>query len=202
MRDIEKVNNKTLITSVVIDEFDENVKIANARRATAYIQNKCRIPKKYQNDNYDFNAKGQLIDIHSGKVVVKNSRTAGKPRYRKVNGNDIYNGNINTHARANLVRNIHNYFIPYLKDIKLPDDINIYPLTLELIFKMHDKGKFNIDNDNKWIWRKCIQDTLTELKIISDDNNDIINRNEEETLFIPEDQAQQLIINLYGRSND
>lgn len=192
---------RKLLLTIVIDNFSEYIQIAKSRRPTYYIQNKCRIPKKYMDDErYVYNNKGQLIDLENGGVtVVKNSRSAGTPRYKKINGQDIYNGNISRQARASLVRNIHNYFVPFLQDINLDIDIDNYPLCMELVFRVHDKGKFNIDNDNKWIWRKCIQDTISELKIWDDDNLNIINRNEEETILIPDDEDQKLIINFYGR---
>lgn len=191
---------RKILTSIKIEDFSEYIQIAKARRATYYIKGKCRLPKKYDNNpEYGFNNKDQLINLETGVSVIKNSRSAGTPRFKKINGQDIYNGNISRQARASLVKNVHNYFIPILKDLELPKDLDEYPLTMELIFKVHDKGKFNVDNDNKWIWRKCIQDTISELGKWEDDNNYILNRNEEETIFIPEDQGQELIINFYGQ---
>lgn len=192
--------SKKLLLSVNIKDFSEYIEISKARRATAYIKNKCRLPKKYDNSDYIFNKKDQLINKETGQLIIKNSKSAGKPRYKKINGQEIYNGNISRQARASLVKKIHEYFKPLLKDVEIPVDLSLYPLTLELLFYIKDMGKNNIDNDNKWIWRKCVQDTLTELGKWPDDNNYIINRNEEETILIPEDEEQELIINIYGQS--
>ena len=131
--------------------------------------------------------------------MVSTPKAAGTPRLVKVNGQDIYNGNISRQARASLVKAIHNYIRPYLTDIPVFEDIEKFPLTLELLFYVKDQGKSNIDTDNKWLWRKCIQDTITELNKWSDDNVYISSRNEEETILIPDDQEQKLIINIYGK---
>jgi len=195
---IERKERNKLV-SVEIDNFSEYIEISKKRLAKPYVKGKCRIPKKYQNDNYVFNKKGILVIKETGQVVVKNTRTVGKPRYKKVNGQDIYNGSVTRQSRSGLVKKIHEYFIPLLKDIPKFEDIDQFPLTLELIFYVHDKGKFNVDNDNKWIWRKCIQDTITELKLWPDDNVNVVSRNEEETILIPDTEDQKLIINIYGK---
>lgn len=176
------------------------IQLSKSRRATYYIKDKGKLPKKYSDSSrYQFGEKDRLYDMETGKLVVKNIRSVGTPRYKKLNGQDIYNGNISRQARATLVKSVQEKFKPILDPIVLPDDPEEYPLTLELIFKMHDKGRRNIDNDNKWIWRKCIQDTLSVMGKWKDDNNYIISRNEEETILIPEDESQKLIINFYGR---
>lgn len=194
---------KELLVSKTIEDFSEYIKISQARRAKPYIQGKCRLPKKYDTPDYHWVKKGKnvvLARVSDGLVLTANSKSAGTPRYKKVNGQDIYNGNVSRQARASLVKAIHQYFIPYLKDIPKFDDIDKFPLTLELQFLLHDNGKNNIDNDNKWIWRKCIQDTLTELGIIPDDNPHIMSKNSEETIFINPEVPQQLIINIYGNT--
>ena len=63
-------------------------------------------------------------------------------------------------------------------------------------------GKHNIDNDNKWPWRKWLQDTMVELGIIPDDNLQYINDNRETTYLLPnEDEVEQKMeIIVYGES--
>lgn len=198
----EKEREKLL--SIEIDNFSEYIEVSKKRRSKPYIQGKCRVPKKYLGSDYHWVKKGKffvLARVQDGLILTSNSLSAGKPKYKKINGQEIYNGNISRQARASLVKKIHEYFIPILKDIPVFDDISQYPLTLELLFYIRDQGNNNIDNDNKWIWRKCIQDTISELKKWPDDNNYVISRNEEETILIPEDQEQKLIINIYGKSN-
>lgn len=190
-----------LLDSVKIDDFSEYIEVSKKRLPKPYIKGKCRIPKKYSDENiFGFDKKNRLIILQTGEVLFKNNKTIGTPRYKKVNGQNIYNGSQARQVRAALVKRIHEYFYPHLKNINIPKDLEVYPLTLELLFYVHDQGKFNVDNDNKWIWRKCIQDVITELGKWPDDNVNIISRNEEETILISEEESQKLIINIYGKA--
>lgn len=192
---------RILLDSVRIDDFSEYIEISKKRITKPYIKNKCRLPKKYLNsDIFIFDKKNRLINKETGEIIVKNKRTAGKPRYKKVNGQEIYNGNISRQARASLVKKIHGFLAPYLQNIKIPDNIDIYPLSIELLFYVNDLGKGTIDNDNRWIWIKCVRDTLTEIGKWVDDNNNIVSRDEFETILIPKEEPQSLIINIYGRT--
>lgn len=199
------ISERDKIVSIQIDGFSEYVQIAQKRNSKPYEQGKCRVPKKYLTEEYGWFKKGKktvLCRISDGLIMTSNPNTVGKPRYKKVNGQDIYNGNTSRQARSTLVKNIHNYLNNYILQIKDIVEIDLFPLTLEVLFYVYDQGKHNIDNDNKWIWTKCIQDTLVECGKIIDDNPHIISRNESETILIPEDQEQKLIINIYGRSRN
>ena len=90
----------------------------------------------------------------------------------------------------------------YLVDVKPIEDIEVFPLYIWIKFYIHDMGKHNIDNDNKWPWRKFFQDSLTEAGIIPDDNVQYINDNRETTYLIPEDQQQKMEIIIYGKGTD
>ena len=198
---MDKEREKLL--EITIDNFTEYVQLSKRRRAKPYIQGKCRVPKKYSTEEYHWVKKGRytvLARIEDGLILTANSKAAGTPKLKKGNGQDIYNGNISRAARATLVRAIHEYFEPYINQVDPITDIEAFPLTLEILYYVYDKGKNNIDNDNKWIWRKCIQDTFVQLGKLVDDNPHIISRNEEETILIPDDQEQKLIINIYGRA--
>lgn len=192
---------KVCMVQVELPDFTEYVNIAKKRRPKPYVKGKCRVPKKYSTEDYDWNAKGYLIRKLDGTVLVANSKTAGKPRNKKVNGQDIYNGHVTRQARATLVKAIHNYFHPYLSIITPIKEVERFPLTIKLIFYVKDQGKNNIDNDNKWIWLKCVRDTLTETGVISDDNPYIIDEDTLKTVLIPEEEEQKLIIEIYGNRN-
>lgn len=189
------------LVEIQISNYTEYVKLSNSRRIKPYVQGKCRVPKKYSGADYHWIKKGKLFvlaRVSDGIVLTSNPLAAGTPKMKKVNGQDIYNGNVSRQARASLVKALHNFFIPYISQLEPIKDIEQFPLTLELLFYIYDKGKNNIDNDNKWIYRKCIQDTLVECGVLGDDNPQYISRNEEETILIPDNQEQKLIINIYG----
>lgn len=178
--------------------FSEYVQVSKKRRAVPYIKGKCRLPKKYEKDIYSWNAKGYLVNNLTGEVVVRNARLAGTPREKKVNGQNIYNGNVSRQGRASLVKALHENFAKYLKDINPIIDIKHFPLGIHLIFKVHDKFKFNLDNDNRWIWEKAIQDTLVQEKVIPDDNPYIVWENLKRTILVPSEVEETLIVEIYG----
>lgn len=190
------------LISVEINNLQEKVKLSNKRRPVYYIKDKCRIPKRFQKEGYAFNDKNRLYNIDTGEVLYKNARSKNTPRYFTISGNSIYSSNFSRHARNNIIQSIHSYLKPYLVEIGDElKDFNKYPLSMELTFKVHDKGNQTQDNDNRWIWRKCIQDTLTQLGKWPDDNNHVINSNKETTLFIPDTEIPSLKIEIYGSSN-
>lgn len=198
------ISEREIISSIVIDDFSEYIKIAQKANSKPYEKDKCRVPNKYSTEEFGWVKKGRknvLTRLSDGVILTSNPGIAGKPRYKKVNGQDIYNGNVSRQSRASLVKNIHLYLHEFINKINKIENIELFPLTLEIMFYIHDQGKHNIDNDNKWIWTKCIQDTLVECEKIVDDNPHIVSRNESETILIPEDQEQKLIINIYGRKN-
>lgn len=196
---MKKSEERVKLCSIIINNYEESIKIANRTLPKPYFKGKSRIPKKYQGEDFGFDKRNRLINVKTGEVLVSNSRSAGKPRYFKVNGQDLYNGRINPMMRFSLVQKIHDYIDPYLSEVELPEDINNYPLILELLFYVHDKGRHSIDNDNKWLWVKIVRDSLTNQGKWPDDNNQYVNRDEYETIFIPDDEEQKLIINIYGR---
>lgn len=196
-----------LIREIVIDNFSEYIQTTAKIRPKPYIKGHCKLPLKYQNSNYEFRKVTfwgknieALVRKEDGLVVPSNSKTVDRPRIKKVNGQDVYNQNAMTFGRAKIVNILHDYFRDIL-NIEPISDINNYPLLLDLQFFVHDMGKQNIDNDNKWIWRKCIQDTLVENGIIPDDNVYNISKNSEETTLIPNTDSQKLIIRIYGQNS-
>lgn len=199
------LNNQTKLVTIEIPNFSEYIKKANKARELPYIKGKCRLPKMYDNDDYEWRKIkywGKHVEVivrkSDGLQMISNKLTANKPRLVKVNGQDIYNQRNNSFGRAFVSNTLHTYYKEYLKEVNPFEDLNNFPLCIELMFYIHDEGKSNIDNDNKWVWEKGFQDTLTELGIIPDDNCYVINRNEKETVLIPNDQEPKLVINIYG----
>lgn len=199
MGEIKEKEKKYQLLKHIEIPFSEYVQISKKRRAIPYIKGKCRVPKKFSNETvYDWNSKGYLYNKLTGEVLVRNNKSVGTPREQKVNGQNIYNGNVSRQARASLVKALHEKFAKYLKDIDPITDIKHFPLGIHLIFKVHDKFKFNLDNDNRWIWEKAIQDTLVQEKIIPEDNPYIIWENLKRTILIPNEIEETLIVEIHG----
>lgn len=203
-----KEGNKELFR-VTINNFSEYVTKTNKVRPKPYIEGKCRLPIKYQGDDYEWRKIkywGKIISARFHKdadmkdFLVSNSKTANKPREVKVNGQEVYNQRGGAFSRMVMRDILHSYFEEHFKNIKPIEDIEVYPIGLWIKFHIHDMGKRNIDNDNKWPWRKWAQDTLVDLKIIPDDNVNIINDNRETTYLIPDDQEQKLEIIVYSNA--
>lgn len=178
--------------------FSDYIRVAEKTRVKPYRKDKCRVPKKYQTEDYGWNSKGFLIRKSDGIIITANSKTAGKPREKKVSGQDIYNGHISSFARAFLVRSLHQRFAPFVRELEAITSLENFPLGVHLNFHVHDKGKNNLDNDNRWIWEKALQDTLVEHKIIPDDNPYIVWENVKRTILIAPEKEQSLVIEIYG----
>jgi len=190
------VIGRNKIHEIVINEFSQYIKISESRRVKPFLKGKRKIPKKYQNENFEFDSKGRLINLKNGTVVPSNPMVCGKPRYWKINGQDIYNQKIKFTDRAKIVGLLHEYFskplLAELKDFQFPERMGI-----RIIFHILDEGKNNIDNDNKWIYEKVIQDTMTQLNIIKDDNPYVIDENCKKTVFVEDQKDVKLIIEFY-----
>lgn len=191
------------IVKVTIPQFNDLVRIAEKRSVLPFKKDsKKKIPKKYQTDEYSWNGKGYLIHTKTGVVVAANAIMQGKPRDWRINGQDIYNQKVKQSARNAVMVKIHNKFIRPLREVQ-PIDPEQFPLTLRINFYVRDytkikfegKGRLkNIDNDNRWIYEKAVQDTMVELGILPDDNPKYINGNHKKTYFVETDEECRLEI--------
>ena len=194
------MNEDNNLVKIVIPNFSEYIRIAEARRAKPILKNsKRRLPIKYQTEDYIWNTKGQLIHAKTGSLVPANSITVGQPRDWRINGQDIYNQKIKHTTRGGIMQKMHTKFNEHLNKIEPLVD---FPVTLHLKFyiqdarKLNDKSK-NIDNDNRWIYHKVIQDCLRDLKKIPEDELDFINENRHKTYFVDSPEECRLEIHIY-----
>lgn len=94
----------------------------------------------------------------SGERVVSNTRSVGKPRMRKINGQDLWSG-IDHHMRNKLAKSIKIYFYEIFREKGLEKfNKEDYPLSINLTF-YGPLSEFDLDNHSLW-YRKCIQDAL------------------------------------------
>lgn len=205
------MEDKKELFKITINNFSEYIRKTQKVRPVPYIRGKCRLPKKYESEE-DFEWRkikywGRNVEARYEKgksdkeFLISNNKTANKERHVKVNGQEVYNQTGGSFNRAFMRDQLHNYFKKHLKDVKPIDDIEVYPLSIWIKFYIKDMGRHNIDNDNKWPWRKWFQDTAVEMGILSDDNLYIINDNRETTYLIPDDQEQKMEIIVYGNRN-
>lgn len=190
------------IVKLTIPKLNEFIRIAEKKSVKPFLKDsKKKLPKKYQTNDFKWDAKGRLVNRLTGLVVPSNPITAGKPRDWKMNGQDLYNQKVKHNARNAIMYKMHERFKGTLEELPILRD---FPLTLELNFYLLDLLKApgrerNIDNDNRWIYHKVIQDTMTELGKIPDDNPYYINGNITRTFFVDniEDTKLDIILSTY-----
>lgn len=157
----------TLLRTITYPKFLTHVKLAD-KAAPKYYKKGVQLPKKYQDtEKYVFCKKtDKLIRRSTGQFVIKNSATVGKPRYKKINGQEIYSGNMHHAVRTKMVNAIKDDARPYVKNVMPVTD---GPFRLEI--DMYDElGKGDWDLDNRWVYTKCLQDLLVKEKILPEDN--------------------------------
>lgn len=150
--------------------------------------------------------------------AITNNKFA-QNKFKKANGQLLYNQGINRFARAIFMENMHSYIIDFLKEIK---PINDFPIEVDLIFYLHKNYQYisirngevkfpkkkdvivSFDVDNiSGIWKKAIQDALTLSNVIMDDNAWLLRKTSEEVVFISteEQMSIDIIINKYLKNN-
>jgi|GEM_PF-3197287 len=163
-------SQKTRYEKIVIPGFTGYVKLADKIRPTYYKQGTKKIPKKYQGPQFVFKNK-KLFNTQTNEFVIANINRVNTPKYHRVNMNDIYSGNLHHFSRNKMMHELHEYFIHHLRDVK---EFLRFPLRVELQFHVVDKGKFNLDCDNMFLYLKAFNDSLTLSGLIPDDNPDYI----------------------------
>ena len=131
------------------------------------------------------------LPTHIAKT--NNSKTANK--YWKINNQAIYNGAVNTFARAIIVENMHHFIINSLPssvfDLKLDKIHHIHYIFHTVrnhgsitrrggkpcwkLVKEDYKSNWDLNNISD-IWIKTGNDALTIAGVIVDDNTDVIKR--------------------------
>lgn len=92
-----------------IPDYPTEIKVSESRRATYWSKGDV-LPKKYSDVKlYDFNTEGTLEEIATGEKVIKNAKTAGKPRMLTINAQKIYVG-IHHSVRSKIVNELHTIF--------------------------------------------------------------------------------------------
>ena len=155
------------MTEVRIPEYITHVQLAKARKPKYYKKGSATAnnrPAKYKTKHYKFNREGWLCSP-SGERVVANPKSAGTPRFLKINGQQLYSGNMNAMVRSKVVNEIKAFFGKYVKDLPAMK----VPVRLESDLYAPLAAK-NWDLDNQWIYHKCFLDALVAAGVIPDDN--------------------------------
>lgn len=146
--------------TIEIPLYLKYVQLSRARKPKHYTD-KDRIPKKLAHLSF---MAGFLRD-ELGQRVVKNVRCVGTPSLKKINGQDLYNGNMSPILRSKIVVAIKESFTKYV----LPVGPVQYPIRVSM--ELHTTmGNMIWDADNLWLYNKCFQDVLVDCGVIPDDS--------------------------------
>lgn len=122
--------------------------------------------------------------------VAKTKNKIEANKYWKINSQGIYNGAIGRFQRNIVVGNMHKYIIDELSSQEIPKITSSVQLQLDIFIPVNysdvrrvpstgiiswkppkeDYLPINDEDNIRWIWEKCIKDSLTKLKVWPDDN--------------------------------
>ena len=143
-----------------LPDYPVEVKVSERRRVQYWKKGE-NIPKKYQKDDYVYDKDGYLIDVVSKEKVVRNNKTAGKPRLLTINAQKIYVG-IHHSVRSKIVNELHELFNDAFKK-QLPKQILLNNAKIMITLHFYDVYSSKLpDLDNLAnLFVKCGIDCLT-----------------------------------------
>jgi hypothetical protein len=151
------------MVTIEIPEYITHVELSKRRKAKYYCKG-MKVPKKY--DKFKkFDLKGRLLGA-DGLPIVANPAVANKPRLQKINGQQLYSGNMNPMVRSKVVGIIKEFFHTFTTGI---EPITSLPIRVESDLYAPLAAK-NWDLDNQWIYHKCFLDSLVASGVVPDDN--------------------------------
>ena len=142
-----------------IPNYPRSVEVSKSRRPK-YYKIGDKIPKKFEADGYCY-VGGFLVDP-TGQKVVKNTKSAGTPRYISINAQAIYVG-LHHSVRSKIVDSLHSLFHETFKK-QLPATIDLTGKTVFIHLQFYDVVSAKLpDLDNLAnFFVKCGMDCLTK----------------------------------------
>jgi len=151
------------IVNIGIPNYITEVKTSNARRAKNFKEGN-KLPAKYEGNARYIWKNARLFDTETKLYVIKNPIAMGTPNYQSIAGNEIY-ARMHERVRMVIVKAIKENYLPYM-----PEKLDFkYPVALSMKIYTHPNF-LNWDVDNLWIYIKCFQDLLVDLKLIPGDD--------------------------------
>lgn len=149
-------------TEIIVDEYLTHVQLSKSRKAKYYRKGQ-KIPQKYSKFK-SYNHKGYLIGA-DGEPIIANPGVVNTPRMLKINGQQLYSGNMNPMVRSKVV----NVLKEFMSNC-IPDGLELgFPVRVESDLYAPLAAK-NWDLDNQWIYHKCFLDALVAKGCLPDDN--------------------------------
>lgn len=192
MKDIKF--NKQLLHTIEIVPYPDKVLLSKVRRPVYYnIKNATKTQLDKVGAKFYFNEKQLLINGDTLQPIVKNKRTVGKPRYWKVNFQQIWNQAITKQARANIIHKLEDLVRPSISKCPV---INVFPLAVELI--IYDTGIRQDVHNRGVVYHKVFADLLQQLGKIPNDTSEYINEAGRTVFIKVENESEvRMFYNIY-----
>lgn len=150
-----------LLAQITIPKFITEVCLSKSARPKYYTKKSKKIPKTYL-QKYSFNKNGYLVD-NNGKRILANPKKANKARYEVLSGNKLMSGYGSPHIRAKLVKELKNFYRPFIQEYLLNNKIHLmYPLRVEWEVYTTVEEDPNWDASNLHFYYKYFEDALHE----------------------------------------
>lgn len=173
--------------------FDYPVQVMTSKvRRTVYYTDKDKLPKKYANNIgllYDWDD-GVLYDLRTNKNVIKNIRTAGTPKFKRINGQNLHDLSLRDYDRSKIVHTIKNYFYEEMKGQIVNIDKN-KPVIIHMMFVTDSNSIGDIDN-HALFYQKSFFDSIQTTKIIKDKKTKEIIKVPNSVGFIDDDSVKYI----------
>jgi hypothetical protein len=150
------MEGKETIAKIEIKDYIQDIILSKARRPVYYkkgVELTKALQTRLDKGDVCWDNKGCLIDSEGNKIV-KNTRTAGKPRTHRISGQDVWSG-IDHNLRSKIGKELKKYLYDHVKHLK---PIKHYPIGVSLNF-FNKEGDYDLDNLEYW-YRKCLHDAL------------------------------------------
>jgi hypothetical protein len=210
------VENKELLQEITIPLYiREYIKSKNIR-PKYYRRDKVKnIPNKYIKNKELYSwmtflvsnktgyntVKEFLVEKASGKRIVANEHRVGKANMKNINGQAIYNGQIQEHDRNNMIGQIKDSFRKEIQSLEVikrfPVEIKVY-LFDTVIDEDFSNGQ-DWDVDNRFFpYGKSFADELKKQNKIPDDNRYYITTPPYATFCpVPDVEDRKLVVRIY-----
>ena len=185
------ITKKSVFTLVIPDWSN---KIKKGKVARKYYTKKDKLPLKHKG------AKLKKIGrtfyyTSNGQKILKNTKTAGKEAYVRINGQKLYSGVMHWSERAFIVNHMHRVFI---KEIKKTFD-EPFPVflgyTLKLKMEIYDVYTSTTpDIMNRWIEVKALEDAMVKAKILTEDSPEYRRSTCFEYIFVADEKDRKLVV--------
>lgn len=172
-------------------DYPIEVMISAARRPVYYTK-KDKLPKKYSENIgllYDWDG-DRLYELKTGNYIVKNVKTAGTPKFKRINGQNLHDLSLRDYDRSKIVHTIKDYFYKEMKDHVVNVNTN-KPIIIHMTFVNNSETIGDLDNHSLF-YQKSFFDSIQKTKLIKDKKTKEINKIPNPVGFIDDDDIKNI----------